>query len=195
MTIAAFVLFCLWCGFVWRLRGGALATLLRVRVSTDVTRAICSVLIVVALAPGVIAPLTGGGLAIALMLGLMLAGWGPFQGMGLENVPGYVPEQSWLRALPRLLGLKVGSFWHDAVGMAQAGLVCMAPAAIVCGWATAWHAAPICAPLAAGVAFPIPYAIARIKLPSIPNFAEGQSWGEVGAGILVGAALGFVFIL
>ena len=190
----AFGLYCLWCGFVWRLRGGALATLIGVRVGTQVTRVICCMLIGSPLAAAHATTIASGAVAGALFGGMVEAGWGPFQGMGLA-APGVAPEASWMRALPLLIGLRVGTFWHDFVGMAQAGLMCMAGVAIVCGIVTHWAPLSIVAPLAAGAAFPVAYALARLRLPTIPNFAAGQSWGEVGAGILVGAALGFVFIL
>lgn len=189
------IVFALWCGFVWRLRGGALATLLRIHVGTDGTRMICSMLIGLPLLAVHFDSVAPGLIVIAIFGGLKLTGWGPFQGEGLENKPGYVPQKSWMRALPDALGLKVGTFWHDFVGMTVAGIVCMAPPALVCGWVGAWTLPSVLEPLLAGALFSVAYAIARLGFPTIPNFAKGQSWGEVGAGMLVGTALGFRFIL
>lgn len=189
-----FIAFCAWCGFVWRLRGGALATLLGVHVGTQTTRALCAAAISLMALPGEPALICALVFA-ALWCGLAATGWGPFQGDGASSRVVLTPQRSWLRWFPRSLGLVEGSMAYDSVGLLMAGLVCMAPLAIVCGYAFGWSLLPIGAPLVAGAAFPIPYAIARLRLPTIPNFADGQSWGEVGAGILVGAALGFVFIL
>ncbi len=194
MTIAAFVSFFLWCGFVWRLRGGALRTLLGIDVGTQATRALCSgaICLLAAAGAGLMVDLLA---FVALWVGLGATGWGPFQGDGLSAPLPLTPERSWLRWFPRALGLVEGTMAYDTVGLCMAGLVCMAPLALVCGYASAWRPLSISAPLVAGALFPVPYAIARLGLPSIPNFASGQAWGEVGAGILVGAALGFVFIL
>jgi len=194
MTIAGFIAFCAWCGFVWRLRGGALRTLLGVDVGTQATRALCSgaICLLAAAGAGLIASLLA---FVALWVGLAATGWGPFQGDGLSPPVPLTPERSWLRWFPRALGLVEGTMAYDTVGLCVAGLVCMAPLAIVCGYASGWSAVSVAAQLLAGAAFPVPYAIARLGLPPIPNFADGQSWGEVGVGMLVGAALGFVFIL
>ena len=123
----------------------------------------------------------------ALFLGVAVAGWAPFQGMGLPPVA--VPEQSWLRWLPLQLRLKVDTFWHDLVGMAEAGLVCMLPCFLVGFW-FGHHAWLL---LLTGIGFAPAYALARLSFPTIPNFASGQSWGEVFAGALVGAGLFTVF--
>lgn len=123
-------------------------------------------------------------LAPTIVGGLMLTGWGPFQGMGLEDVPGYKPEASWLRWPPHEIGLRDGSIGMDVMGMAEAGFLCMSLSALVVAWLT-WP--PSVTPLAvvgAGVLFPIPYLIARfVPLPRIPRFASGQAWGEVGAAL------------
>jgi hypothetical protein len=174
--------------FVWRLRGGALATLLGVKVGTDATRALCAALIALPFAaPNSLPVLLPAGLYIALFVGEMIAGWAPFQEMGL--IPANMPEQSWLRWLPLHLGLKIDTFWHDFVGMAEAGVFFMLPMFIVGLWC-GHHAWLL---LLAGLGFAPAYAAARLNLPAIPKFAEGQSWGEVFAGAIVGAGLFVVF--
>ncbi len=186
MTLLVFLLFALFCGVVWRLRGGAFTTLTGWDPGTDGARAIAAVLIPLALAL-----LTQHAalmvLSVPLMLGLLVDGWGPFEGMGLQ--PTSMPERSWLRVLPIHLGLPEGTFWHDFVGIAEAGVVCMLPAFIAAVW-LGQHSWVL---LLAGLGFAPSYALARLGFPTIPNFASGQSWGEIFAGAVVGAGFFIVF--
>jgi hypothetical protein len=191
--LALFVLFVIYAGIVWRLRGGAFTTLTGIDPGTDGARLGCAVLMGAPLAL-LHADWRALLLIPAIFIGLLMAGWGPFQGMGTEDVPGYAPEKSWLRWLPDRLGLAPGSYWHDWVGMTQAGVVCVAPSAIVVAWVAHWTTMPPLMVLVCGAAFGEAYTIARAPLPSIPKFVTGQSWGEVFAGMLFGASIAAPFI-
>lgn len=175
------------CGVVWRLRGGAFTALTGLNPGTDGARALAAVLI-----PLMVSYDAGRPelliLALPLFVGLMLSGWGPFQGMGLPAAG--VPESSWLRWLPLILRLPKGTFWHDFAGMAQAGAVCMCFTYLF-ALRLGHHAWAL---LIAGVMFAPAYALARLNFPAIKNFAAGQSWGEVFAGAAVGAGLLLVFV-
>ena len=170
----------------WRLRGGAFTTITKIDLGTDFARLIG--------AAGLAAPLAlehgplFGLVTPAVFIGLLVTGWGPFQGLGLKSP--YAPERSWLRWLPLRLGLPTGSVGHDAVGLAEAGLVLIAPSAALL--------AALCGPLAviplvvAGLLFPLAYGIPRvIRLPSWPRVAVGQDWGEVFVGALLALAFHF----
>lgn len=180
-------LFAVWSGVAWRFRGGAFTTLTGINPGTDGARALGAVMIGAPLAG-----LTHHWLVLtivpAIVVGLMLTGWGPFQGMGTEPAS-TVPEKSWLRWLPSHLGLPPNHFGQDFVGMGLAGLVCLLPVS-VCAvflgphpWAGAFVAA------VGAVGFPLAYTLALVGFPTIPRFATGQSWGEVFAGAILGAAL------
>lgn len=165
-----------------RLRGGAFSTLTGIRLGTDTARAIYAVPMGAALA---IAShhFSAFLLAIPLFVGLLITGWGPFQGMGLKAPT--TPEKSWMRWLPNLLGLKTGTVGQDAFGLAEAGLVFMLPVALVCGWFYGQFIV-----ILAGLLWPVAYGIPRlVSLPTIPNFASGQSWGECFTGAFAGIAL------
>lgn len=190
LTIGIFLLFC---GVVWRLRGGAFTTLTGIDPGTQGARTMCAVLITMAavlMVDRAAAPFEWSlcAIGVAIAMGLDLSGWGPFQGMGIPAP--VAPEKSWLRWLPLRLGLPVGSIGHDVIGMAQAGIVCLAPLALDAAWHDCWTWQPAAMTFAAGALFPVPYLLARfIPFPAIPRFASGQAWGEIGAGALVGGAI------
>jgi hypothetical protein len=162
---------------LWRLGGGAFTNLTGIDFGADPARGLRAC--VGFLLSGWVGFLS----VIALFFGICFAGWGPFQGMGLPAP--YAPEKSWLRWLPENLGFPAGAFWHDFVGMIEAGVLCMAPvAAVVACWS--WPAAIII--LAAGPMFAPCYALARITPWVVPKFAAGQEWGEVFTGALIGAS-------
>lgn len=173
-----------WCGVWWRLRGGAISNF-GFPYGTQATRAVCCS----AIALPLLALLGWWAVAVAplLMAGLLITQWEEFEDMGggpraleLERL-GY-----WMRWLPNLLGLQPGTYWHDFLGMVQAGIVCMAPATMAAAAAgAAWWW-----PLLAGAAFSLVYTVPRlVVLPLVPRFAVDREWAEVGAGMLLGAAL------
>jgi hypothetical protein len=64
-------------------------------------------------------------LAPALLLGLIIAGWGPFQGMDAGKFTDAHSPVTWIFDHA---GLRVGvSPWRCYIGMAAAGMLCMAP--------------------------------------------------------------------
>lgn len=174
-------------GFLWRLRGGALATFIGVHIGTNATRAAFDgalVVVLFLLSRNVVALYLFPG----VFIGLAITGWGPFQGLGAPPPAGEAPEKSWMRLLPDLLGLKVGSVAHDTVGLIEAGLLCMAPNAALVGYI----GSPAYGVLLwlVGVLFPLGYAIPRlVPLPSFPRFASGGVWGEFFCGAFVAPAL------
>ena len=171
---------------LWRLGGGAFTTLTGVVLGTDMARMFrvaIATLFVITLPPFWFV----FGWA-ALFLGLIIGGWAPFQEMGLQPIN--MPEPSWLRWLPEQLGLKIGTLAHDFVGMAEAGFFVMLPLALLLAAHREFGGAAVM--LAAGLGFAPAYLLARLNFPTIPNFAEGQGWGEVFAGALVGAASALV---
>jgi hypothetical protein len=182
-TLFTFLIFVPLCALLWRLGGGAFTTLTGIELGTDTARlfriAPALIYVIAFCSPWtLLAP-------AALLVGLMISGWGPFQGMGLPSPN--MPEQSWLRWLPERFGLKIGTLGHDFVGMAEAGMVCMWPLALLVFFPLGFASAAIL--IVAGLGFAPCYLLARRGFPTIPHFAEGQSWGEVFTGALIGAAL------
>ena len=177
----------LFCGVMWRMRGGAFATLSGVNIGTQCTRVICGLMMArpLFLVVGLWVYL----IAFAIFAGLAITGWEEFQGMGTETGDLLTEKPKyWMRWLPGALGFSVGTIPYDMLGMAQAGLVCMVPVALAVGFVRPWSAMLIC--LGAGVGFAPCYLLARLNFPTIPNFAQGQAWGEVFTGALIGTALG-----
>lgn len=157
------VLFAIWAGFLWRVRGGAWETLLRLPPGTTKARLATAALIA---APLAIADPWAAAVAPALFLGMALAGWGHAMDIG------------------RVAGTR----WGDAAWMSGWGVVVVLPSAVVAGLlgGVAW---PL---LAAGALFGPVYALAwhLPRLPDIPDFAIGPTeWAEVACGAAVGAAL------
>lgn len=163
MTVVAFAL---WCGFLWRVRGGAWETLLRLPPGTTRARLATAALMALPLPLAGASAALAAGLAAATFLGMAMAGWG--------------------RAMD--IGRVSGSRWGDAVQMSGWGLVAAFPAAAVLAVSGgAWW--PM---LAAGLAFGPVYALAwhLPRLPDVPRFAAGPTeWGEFVVGCALGAAL------
>ena len=157
------LLLALWSGFLWRVRGGAWTTLLRLPAGT--TKARVGVALAMALPLVAVQP-AAALFAPALFLGMALAGWGDAMDIGRV----------------------AGSRWGDAVAMSGWGVVAMLPAAVASGLlgGVAW---PL---LAAGALFGPIYALAWWLpwLPDVPRFAAGPTeWAEAACGAAIGAAL------
>ena len=173
------------CAVLMRLRGGAFTTLTGLSLGTDGARGGFA-LAVAALMMLVLHAVWPWPLAATMFVGLIVTGWGPFQGFGI--VTKLVAEKSWMRWLPERLGFWPGTWEHDAIGLAEAGVVFLAPTALWIGWAVSpLHGLLF---LAFGLLWPVAYAIPRVVLlPPIPRFASGQAWGEVFSGAILGVAL------
>jgi hypothetical protein len=156
--------FALWCGVLWRVRGGAWETLLRLPPGT--TRARIAVAVLMGLALAAVSPEFGIAAVPLLFAGMALAGWG--HAMDIGRV--------------------AGNRWQDAVAMSGWGLVVVLPSAagaFMLGGAW-WLLLP------AGLLFGPIYAAAwhAPRLPSVPRFAVGQTeWAEVACGVALGAGL------
>ena len=188
MSVVLAGLFVLFSAVMWRLRGGAFTTLTGVRLGTDQARIFGCVPAMVfaevmAQNLGVSGWVRLGPLAV--FAGLVEGGWAPFQEMAL--MPADMPEASWMRWLPERLGFKIGTLGHDFIGMMLAGYVCMAPLAMLVLLTAGLYGCVVL--LLAGLGFAPCYLLARLNFPAVKNFAEGQSWGEVFVGALIGAAL------
>lgn len=172
--------FCVLLGAVlWRMGGGAFTALTGLNFGTAPARGVRAALALL------IAPHLGFyalPAVLALFIGVCEAGWAPFQGMGLPAVG--APEASWKRWLPERLGFAVGTFDHDFIGMAESGVLCLAPLALVLS-VRLYH--PVWWPLLAGLLFAPAYGLARMVPFAVPKFAAGQEWGEVFTGAILGA--------
>lgn len=157
------LLFAAWCGFLWRVRGGAWVTLLRLPAGTTKARLATALLVA---APLMLGTPGAAALAPALFLGMVLAGWGDAMDIGRV----------------------AGSRWGDAIAMSAWGVLTVLPCAVVAAFlgGVAW---PV---LVAGVLFGPIYALAwhLPRLPRVPRFAEGPTeWAEAACGAAIGAAL------
>lgn len=187
LLIMLIILYVLFGGVVWRMRGGAFTTITDFNPGTDGDRVFTS--IIFALPLTLIDPVFSSIVMLGIFIGLLISGWGPFQSPGIVS-PG-IPEESWLRWLPLELGLPIGSVSHDLVGLAEAGLLFVLPMflGLICIGVHAWLL------LAMSPVFAISYLIPRlITLPTIPEFVTGQEWGEIFVGIFLALILVLVLI-
>lgn len=157
------LLYALLCGFLWRVRGGAWETLLRLPPSTIAARVATALLVA---APLAVASPRAVAIAPALFLGMVLAGWGHAMDIG------------------RIAGTR----WGDAIGMSAWGVVAALPVAVVAGFlgGPAW---PL---IVAGMLFGPIYALAwhLPRLPKVPGFAAGPTeWAEAASGAALGVAI------
>jgi hypothetical protein len=188
VTVAVLVFFPVWCALLWRFRGGALSALLRFDLGDLPVRLLCAV--------GIAAPLAIlhhdwrlWVLAPAVFLGIVTSGWGPFQAMDSGKASDKSSPIGWLLDHE---GLRVGvSPWRCYLGMATAGVVCLAAPAVVVGWvAGPLHGVAVAA---LGAAFsPIYWAAYRLHLPyrtgaTLVDYTT--AWAELGVGALVGGSL------
>lgn len=168
------VLFALWCGVLWRVRGGAWETLLGLPATGIGARIAVAVLMAAPIAVG-LGSFAALALAPALFLGMVLAGWGDAMDIGRTG----------------------GSRWGDAVAMSGWGVVVVLPSAVVIGClgGSAWPL--IVAGMLFGPIYALAWHLARLpnpldlpKLPNIPGFAWGATeWAEFAAGCAIGVGL------
>lgn len=191
MSVLLSALYMVFCGFVWRLRGGAWATLLHIHMGTTVTRLVSSLLISVPLAVywGLwsLIPL----ITIGMWLGLVLAGYGPFMGMGSHAFP---PARTWIEFFPRLLGLAPQSVGWDTAGMWFCGVLLYLPVVLgYCWLASNWLlllGVPLAAAAFAG-SYLIMSKVPKDRLPIWPGFTarEHEVFGEIFTGFATGLVL------
>ena len=181
------LLYALWCGAVWRARGGALAKVTGENFGTLATRAACGVLIAVPLA---LMARDWWLLLIApdVLVGLMEVGWAAFMAYSQDG-NAHVTDSpfDWL---PRSLGIPRRSQWTDAVGWLQIGPVCLLPCAVTLGWRgfAWWWVVP------AALAFaPVYYVFDEMGfrgwLPDWKAVDTEEAWAELAMGVVIGAAL------
>jgi len=189
--LAFSIIYCLFCSFMWRLRGGAWATFLHIYMGTTVTRLVSSFLISLPLAWYMSNWLIVPGVTIGLWFGLVLSGYGPFMGMGSHAFP---PAKTWISFFPRLLGLKPQSVAWDFAGMWFCGVL-LYSWVIFMSIAVSMNWFALCLIPASGLAFAGVYYLASLvpdeKLPVIPGFTakEHEVFGELGAGLWTGVLL------
>lgn len=189
------MLFMLYGGMVWRLRGGAWNTWLHIKMGTVLTRIITGFLYalpMVLMTSNFWLLLT---VTVGIWVGLMLAGWGPFMTMGTNMTPA---KRTWIDVFPRMCGLKPGTVTWDLVGMMVCGVLLFVPIVISMGVISlSWWMVPVI--LCAAVAFAMIYLTCSrmTRLPHVPGFASGfTEWAEVGVGALVSVTfLVLLFIL
>lgn len=183
--------------FVWRVRGGALKTFLRISIGTNATRLLTTSYLALGVslvaADWILFPV----LTLSLMVGLVVAGWGPYMGMGRHSVPA---ASTWIDVFPKILRLSKSTKQWDFVGLTACGFILFLPmmiAAAILVNPLALAALPILSLAFAGC-----YALASIlpleKFPVVPGlvncFNEArvyyhEEWAELFVGIVVGLAL------
>jgi len=151
--------YALWCGFWWRVRGGAWETLLHLPPKGQLARITCCTMIALPMAFVNVEALS---LAVLLFLGVCMVGWGDW-----FNIP-EAPVK-------------------NTVMMSLCGLGVMAPSIVFTPWFgwPMWYM--VVAGLFFGPAYAACWYAP--KLPSTPGFANGPTeWAEVlvGAGIGLG---------
>lgn len=168
------LLYALWCGFLWRVRGGAWATLLALQASGTIARLAVAAWFAIPLAIGLRQPWLLS-LAPAIFAGITLAGWGDQMDIGRTG----------------------GTRWGDAAAMSGWGVVVTLPSAVViaCLGGTAWPVlvagllfGPVYALMWAASDLPNPLNVS--KLPRVPGFAWGPTeWAEFVVGMAFGPAI------
>lgn len=191
MDIALSLFYCLFCSFVWRLRGGAWATLLHVYMGTTITRLVSSFLISLPLAWYMSNWWIVPGVTFGLWFGLVMAGYGPFMGMGDHAI---TPAKTWISFFPRLLRLKPQSRAWDFAGMWFCGVLLYGWVCLM-SFSVSMNLLTLLLIPASGFAFAGVYYLASLvpdeKLPVIPGLTakEHEVFGELGAGLWTGVLL------
>ncbi len=190
-TLAFCIIYCLYCGFMWRLRGGAWATLLHVYMGTTVTRFVSAFLMAVPLLllsfNWILIPLVTFG----LWLGLVMAPYGAFMGMGDHA---HTPAKTWVNFFPKLLGFEPYGVKWDFAGMWFCGVMLYMFTAV--GYAALWDnwwlliSIPVAATSFAGSYLVLSW-IPDEKFPVIPGFnaKEHECNSEILVGIWTGVFL------
>jgi len=112
--------YALFCAFVWRLRGGAWQVV-GINMGTQVTRIVTAVLMTFPILAATWDPTLSGLVGLELLLGMILAGWGPYMAMGVQV--GIPQSRSWIDVFPRLLGRSPETLGWDAAGMFACGSI------------------------------------------------------------------------
>lgn len=182
---------------IWRLRGGALKTFLKINVGTNVTRlltmSILGASISIFLGSWILFPL----ISIALVLGLILAGWGPYMGMGRHTRPA---ESSWIDFFPKMFKLIKGTRAWDFAGLSFCGFILFLPIFIAMSFL--FNAFLLILLPIFSILFASSYALAEKlplhKFPIIPNFVscftdsrvyQHEEWSEMFVGVVVALVL------
>lgn len=216
LSVLFVLLYSVYGGVVWRLRGGAIGNL--IPIGTTGTRIITMTMLA---APLALITMNYWYLLLMphLWLGLALAGWGPFMAMGRTIVTdenGWVSEivlgpgpngykeskESWIKAIPRFLGIKeVYGWWWCFWGFAFCGFMVQAGAFTQIAWLKeSWY--PLLMIPLMSVALPLVYEVAwrippkpKSRFPKwlITHFpkrgVENIDYGEVFYGTVLAAAL------
>lgn len=179
---------------VWRLRGGAWSTYANVHIGTNLTRLVTGFLLAAPLMGLGFNPWLLGSLIIAIPLGLILAGWGPYMNM---TVDGDVTQTSWIDTFPRLLGFAPNTVAWCWTGMTVCGLIVYSLVAFAIFLATVvghWSLMAMLPALIGVLVFPLTYwGFSRLvgSLPVITGFAATHDeWSEC----TVGATMAIVIL-
>lgn len=187
-----YALYPLFGAIAWRLRGGAWQNF-GIFMGTNITRLVTGVLFAIPLVPLLSQPtLVACLLPLGILLGLIMAGWGPYMGMGNH---GRSPPSTWIDFFPRMLGCNPvhGVSW-DIAGMAFCGFLvfafCSAAFAMV---AAKWALLPLAVLASAGFSACY-YLISLISLDSLPILPKlagkvHEEWSELACGALVAVVL------
>ena len=183
-----YALYVIYVGILWRLRGGAWATFFGLNMGTNVTRLLTGVLIAVPLVVFGAGSTQIVALAVAVVVGLMVAGWGPYMNFGPTT------QTSWIDFFPYLLSLTLGTADWCLAGMFSCGMIVFGfdyVAIASTDTPASWGIASLYVVAAAGLFALEYYAVNMFRqLPSIKGFASNHcEWSELVAGMLVGLSL------
>ena len=202
-TILLYILMALYIpygAFIWRLRGGAWSTFLNIKIGTNITRLVTGVLFSLPLILFVgLNYFLLGALTVAIPLGLILAGWGPYMNMTAD---GPVATKTWLDFFPTVLGFSRNTIPWTFAGMTVCGLIVFGLDSLAIGlsngvssWAP-WlmlEAVVVSCSLLFSLVYLVLSKIPAEKFLQIPGFARGPSshaeWSEVTVGGLVSLSI------
>jgi hypothetical protein len=187
-TLLLFIITFLFGGIIWRIRGGGLKDQFGQSWTlggTNVTRILCAAIYSAyiflvfdhAYSLWYILPLT-----LAITVAWILAGWGAFQSIEIDN--SY--EKSPLLLIPNWLGLAPGSFWSDFIGLLQCGIIIGTFPSVVLAIVTHfyWWAAVFIP--AEAIFMPCIYALVnKLQIPSFIKFIpKGTPYAEFSMGAI-----------